>query len=241
MKLGASGIGVMYPGKLSDLTGIPYPEIDAGLVELEVTQWIKRDRNVIWIRNALRCDPYINLQNRNHVVPIMRHMAGLPKTKLIGEFCAYYGLDEEWVENGVPTDFPDHGIPDSAGEPIPDRTAVTDPGSGEKEIRREGDKEITPKRARAAGWRFCPDDWMPNEKHFALAAEFGVNLSVEESKFRDHEFKNPKTDADRAFSRWLRQAKEFGNPLGKRGNPTERVQAGVQSMAEYLREKGLAS
>lgn len=53
-------------------------------------------------------------------------------------------------------------------------------------------------------WKFVPDDWRPTEKHAELAVELGVDLTTQVALFRDHEFKEPKSDADRAFNRWLR-------------------------------------
>jgi hypothetical protein len=55
-------------------------------------------------------------------------------------------------------------------------------------------------------WRFVPDDWQPTARHEQLAAELHVDVGAQEALFRDHEFKDPKTDANRAFSRWLRNA-----------------------------------
>lgn len=56
-------------------------------------------------------------------------------------------------------------------------------------------------------WKIVPDEWQPTEAHHKLARELGVDLNGELAKFREWEFKEPKTDADRAFNRWLRNAK----------------------------------
>lgn len=48
-------------------------------------------------------------------------------------------------------------------------------------------------------------DWQPNEFHAALAAKYGKNLKLEAAKYRDHEFKDPKTDPDKTFNNWLRR------------------------------------
>jgi DNA-binding transcriptional MocR family regulator len=74
-----------------------------------------------------------------------------------------------------------------------------------------------PTARRAKSWRIVPDDWMPTDRHRSLATELGVSLNGEEAKFRDHEFKEPKTDPNRAFSRWIRTASEYnGRSNGKR-------------------------
>lgn len=56
-------------------------------------------------------------------------------------------------------------------------------------------------------WRFAPADWHPNEKHHELARERRVDLALELAKFRDHEFDKPKSDPDRTFANWLRNAR----------------------------------
>jgi hypothetical protein len=59
-------------------------------------------------------------------------------------------------------------------------------------------------------WRKVPESWQPNEGHQKLAADHGVNLAAELPKFRDHEFAQPKSDADACFRTWLRTAAEIG-------------------------------
>lgn len=50
-----------------------------------------------------------------------------------------------------------------------------------------------------------PDDWTPNDKHTALAAERGLNLTVESDRFRDSAIAKGRTyvDWDAAFRNWL--------------------------------------
>lgn len=48
-------------------------------------------------------------------------------------------------------------------------------------------------------------EWQPNDFHAALAAKYGKNLKLEAAKYRDHEFKDPKTDPDKTFNNWLRR------------------------------------
>jgi hypothetical protein len=68
-----------------------------------------------------------------------------------------------------------------------------------------------PVSRRARGWRFVPADWQPNDEHRKRARVLRVNLEEEVQNFREHEFKDPKTNADLAFFRWLKTAaKGFG-------------------------------
>lgn len=112
MQLGASGIGVMYPGQLADLTGLDYPEVEPALAELEAGDaWLLRDRNVMWLRNGLRFDPYVTTANRKHLQGIVAHLAGLPRVALIERFCALYGIDPEWIRSGLPDGEPHPATP----------------------------------------------------------------------------------------------------------------------------------
>ncbi len=85
----------------------------------------------------------------------------------------------------------------------------------------EGKKETRTSKP----WRICPEKWQPTEKHRTLALELQVSMDHEETKFREHEFKVPKTDADRAFFRWLRTAAtgpvHNGNGNGHRSTPAK--------------------
>jgi hypothetical protein len=57
-----------------------------------------------------------------------------------------------------------------------------------------------------------PADWAPNEGHTELADELRVDLGEQLKLFRDHEFKDPKTDPDAAFRTWLRRAAAYRAP-----------------------------
>jgi hypothetical protein len=67
-----------------------------------------------------------------------------------------------------------------------------------------------PRKPKPVRWRKVPESWQPNEGHQKLAADHGVNLAAELPKFRDHEFAQPKSDADACFRTWLRTAAEIG-------------------------------
>lgn len=83
----------------------------------------------------------------------------------------------------------------------------------------EANKEATKgskqgKRATRARWTVVPSSWQPRETHTQLAAQLGVNLRDALAQFRDHEFRTPKSDADRAFANWLRREKGFQRGTG---------------------------
>lgn len=78
-------------------------------------------------------------------------------------------------------------------------------------------KKTKPKRK----WTRAPADFEPTDAHRALASELGVNLAAALAKFRDHEYRSPKTDADAAFRTWLRNTREFAGG-GRRAPPVQR-------------------
>jgi hypothetical protein len=75
-----------------------------------------------------------------------------------------------------------------------------------------------PKPPKPRGWKVVPAEWVPNDDHRKRARELRVNFDEELQKFREHEFKDPKQDFDRAFSRWLRRSVEF-KATGVRASP----------------------
>jgi hypothetical protein len=70
--LPAAGIAVVYPAILATRCGASPQQIEAALVELEAPPehkpvgWIVRERNVIWIVNALRFEPTLTSSNKKH-------------------------------------------------------------------------------------------------------------------------------------------------------------------------------
>ncbi len=58
-------------------------------------------------------------------------------------------------------------------------------------------------------WRRVPPDWQPKPEHIGLAMQIGADLQTEVVKFRDHEFRDPKSDADACFRTWLRRSIEL--------------------------------
>jgi hypothetical protein len=68
------------------------------------------------------------------------------------------------------------------------------------------------KRARGPKPRLrqVPESWSPNDAHRDLARQLGVNFDQQLTQFRDHEFKDPKSNFDAAFRTWLRRANEYG-------------------------------
>lgn len=72
---------------------------------------------------------------------------------------------------------------------------------------------------RAKKTRRCPDQWSPSKED--LAAVDGLmpgEIERELAKFRDHEFRTPRSDWSAAFRNWLRKAAEIKSPNERHHN-----------------------
>lgn len=110
----------------------------------------------------------------------------------------------------------------------------------DKEKTLSGPKENGRKR-RSNLWHIVPADWAgPNDAHRKLATQLGVDCDLEQAKFRDYEFDKPKSDADRAFSNWLRNAAKY-KPAPKRTGPkvNEMPQSSAPRTGRPVRADGL--
>lgn len=79
-------------GILADQTGMSGKDIGLALKDLEKGNWILRSKGLVWIRNQLRFDPGIKLNNSNHVNGVLNVLLGLPNCPLIVKYCDYYDL-----------------------------------------------------------------------------------------------------------------------------------------------------
>jgi hypothetical protein len=71
-------------------------------------------------------------------------------------------------------------------------------------------------------WKRFPTDFVPDDTHKKIANEFGIDLNFQLELIKDHEFKEPKTDAAATFRTWLRNSKRFSNSVNGvvMGTPT---------------------
>lgn len=90
-----AGPGVIfryYPELLMAQTGLRYQAVETALQELERGVWIMREGVVVWVRNGLRYDPYMNLGNEKQRKGVLRSIEELPRLPIVLKFCDYYGL-----------------------------------------------------------------------------------------------------------------------------------------------------
>lgn len=94
LRLGASGIDVLDAAEavISERSGIPSEGVADAIEILSARGWLSRDRNVLWLRNALRFEPSRNLKNENHKKSILAHLRSLPKRKIVNDFAKYYKI-----------------------------------------------------------------------------------------------------------------------------------------------------
>lgn len=100
-----------------------------------------------------------------------------------------------------------------------------DPEDPAESFRSAGARE-KPERKRR--WRTVPTDWEPNDDHRKLARELSVDFARALATFRDHEFKDPKSDADRAFRNWLRRDATLGKPPGAQQHESQQRSAAYE-------------
>lgn len=67
--------------------------------------------------------------------------------------------------------------------------------------------------------KFVPENWSPTEAHVTKAADLGVDLAAQVELFRLHEFRDPKSNFDMAFHRWLRNAPSFAGRAANQNAP----------------------
>lgn len=101
----------------------------------------------------------------------------------------------------------------------PDSSALSASSEGPDPL---GAHESAPKKVVAKKWKVVPAEWQPNDEHRQIAATRGVDFELELAKFRDHQFRDPKTNADATFRNWLRGARPTLKPgFVRRGGPPQ--------------------
>lgn len=173
----------------------------------------------------------------------MRIVAAKPPDKAVDNYVQSTGLD-----TGLATALPsplasplpatNHKLSESLAES--GSASLLSSGSGSESKRARG-------RPKSERWRRVPESWQPADAHRQLASELHVNLDLELGKFRDHEFRDPKSDADAAFRRWIRTAAEYGSrpqringiPTGLEEHNAHKQARGAKIMqAVFLKQQG---
>lgn len=116
LKMGAAGIDVIPAVEyvLEESTSIPSEGVRDAIEILSKEGFLVRERNVLWLRNALKFEPSRNLDNENHRKSVEKHLRALPKLAIVNDFAEYYDLPKPFPElipsEGHRDGIPDHGV-----------------------------------------------------------------------------------------------------------------------------------
>jgi len=106
---------------LSEQTGYDMDTIRDAIENLSEWDWVSHRDGIMWVRNQLKFDPSISLDNENHVSAIKKILEEIPECELKSNFLSYYNL--KISGDGIPDPIPDPTT-DGMGDGIPD------PGTG---------------------------------------------------------------------------------------------------------------
>jgi hypothetical protein len=145
LKLGQYGIAVFYLGVLEHIHArSSRDELEAALRELEAPKpvsgsegWIRRERNVCWLVNGLRFDPFFTASNANNRKGAITYARSLPKVALVEAFLSAYGLADADGE-GTPSPTPS---PSPSPTPLGSTETETEKGVNSGSGRSEQGKE----------------------------------------------------------------------------------------------------
>lgn len=98
LELGLSGIDVCYPETVARLTGYPSERVAEGLANLIQNGWLRIERNVMWLVDAVAWDPCKPLNIPNSRKSIQAHLSTLPKLAIVNDFARRHGLAEPYPE-----------------------------------------------------------------------------------------------------------------------------------------------
>jgi hypothetical protein len=92
LMLGAAGIDVVRAHQLAiaEVTGLGIEAVRTALRDLDNAGFLMIEENVLWLRNGLRFNPALNLDNSNHRKSIKTHLEGLPALAIVNLFAEKY-------------------------------------------------------------------------------------------------------------------------------------------------------
>lgn len=100
--LGPSGIDVVrcFEQQMMEVTGLTEDELLPALDELIERDWLRCQANVVWLKNGLKHNPNLSLNNEKHRKSVVNHIAGLPKLEIANAFAMHYQIPEPWPGMG---------------------------------------------------------------------------------------------------------------------------------------------
>lgn len=180
------------------VTGIPAEVVEVGLARLfERSTWILRDGLIVWPKfvHAQTCGRSDRLRQR------------------------------ESRENRRLTAMGADAPPVAAVTTCHGESQVSQPVTSEQsraEQKQSLDPPPTPAaKPKARRWRRFPEDFVPDSTHRQIANNLRLDIDEQLRLIRDHEFKDPKSDAGAVFRSWLRNAPKFGTAPGGKPAPPQ--------------------
>lgn len=134
--------------KLAVQSGWDVQTVKIALQELQGQRWVVIEDGLLWVRNQVRFDPHINLDNEKNKEGIINQLLALPSSRLIETYCAYYGLTNPYAPTQTETDTPS----------IPPRYPLDTPSIPPRSTERETERESkTPQTPQTGGLRLADD------------------------------------------------------------------------------------
>lgn len=185
---------------IAALARLPLEEVDKALAELMAPDPRSRSKT--------------DSGRRVFEVPRGWHIPALPVFRALARKESEKARKREWARAN------NSGRPTSA-------SATARPTETETETETETDPEpekSAKRTKRGPLWHFVPETWKPVGKVLSdTQTILGRRFDAELARFREWEFRDGKSDADRAWRRWARTAAESGNAqrgaLAPRGGP----------------------
>lgn len=100
-----AGIFICGAGEIQTLAkqcGYTVKAIRRGIYTLSKGDWVQVEGELLWIRNQLRFDPNIKLNNPKHVKGVDNVLKSLPKAQIVLRFCDYYELAYPFDTHSIP-------------------------------------------------------------------------------------------------------------------------------------------
>ncbi len=92
LALGVSGIECLDPRNLETYTGLQVEDVNSALDELEDTDWIRREANIVWLIDGYKNETNHSLANDKHRTSLTTHLVGLPRLRIVDAFAERYGI-----------------------------------------------------------------------------------------------------------------------------------------------------
>ena len=230
---------------ISIVTRIPLEVVATGLPRIFRTgTWVHRDGKIVWPKyvhgqNCKRSDRLRQAESRDR-----RRMEALGMLPLFGDEPTSESAEGNLEENPESA-----GASNGASQPVTEsHPSLAEPSLAEPSVLvattsppampaptkptrassgKSGSNGGT--RAKSSSSRpskRVPSDWKHKPDHEQIAAERGVNLEFELSKFRDYQFKIAHVDWDAAARNWLRNARPEQRNGGGQRRPQPRQHSG---------------